>query len=157
MFAWLNGPGRNLKDPLPGSTNYLGAYDKAGNLTRLRDQAERNQGKNQEENDNDESEDSERKEEEEGLDEEGRADARSKRGPKIPKERVQDLRPYPLNNQFRSQAVLSEELREELYRQIVVRKLDVATVSAAFGVDMRRVAAVVRLKTIEKQWVTEVS
>ena len=53
--------------------------------------------------------------------------------------------------------MLSEEFREELYRQIVVRKMDLQGVSAAYGVDMRRVAAVVRLKTLEKQWIEEVS
>ena len=53
--------------------------------------------------------------------------------------------------------MLSEEFREELYRQIVVKKMDLQGVSAAYGVDMRRVAAVVRLKTVEKQWIEEVS
>jgi hypothetical protein len=35
--------------------------------------------------------------------------------------------------------------------------MDLQGVSAAYGVDMRRVAAVVRLKTVEKQWIEEVS
>src|SRR5689334_21063428 len=34
FYEWLNGPGRALKEPLPGSTNYLGAYDRYGNLIR---------------------------------------------------------------------------------------------------------------------------
>src|SRR5438876_628033 len=34
FYEWLNGPGAALKEPLPGSTNYLGAYDKYGNLVR---------------------------------------------------------------------------------------------------------------------------
>ncbi|KAI4786165.1 hypothetical protein E4T44_13938, partial [Aureobasidium sp. EXF-8845] len=74
---------------------------------------------------------------------------------KIPRERASDLRPYPLNNDFRSQAVLSEELRQEIYKKIVVEKVDLSTVSALYGVDMRRVAAVVRLKTVENNWVVE--
>lgn len=75
---------------------------------------------------------------------------------KLPKERGADLRPYPLNHDFRSQSVLSEELRVEIYKKIVDEKVDLATVSALYGVDMRRVAAVVRLKTIENNWVAEV-
>ena len=35
MFQWLNGPGAAFRDPLPGSTNYLGAYDDKGQLTRV--------------------------------------------------------------------------------------------------------------------------
>lgn len=74
----------------------------------------------------------------------------------LPRERASDLRPYPLNNDFRSQSVLSEELREEIYKKIVDEKVDLSTVSALYGVDMRRVAAVVRLKTIERNWVSQV-
>ena len=76
---------------------------------------------------------------------------------KLPKEGGADLKPYPLNNDFRSQSVLSEELRVEIYKKIVDEKVDLATVSALYGVDMRRVAAVVRLKTVENNWVAEVS
>lgn len=167
MFFWLNGPGRVFRDPLPGSTNYLGAYDRTGNLLRGRSQ----QGNEGEDGEGEEgAEDQEKIDEEEAdLTEEEReqraeqreaekaeqAERRSKGG--LPKERQSDLRPYPLNRDFRSQPVLSEELREELYKQVVTRKLDLASVSAAFEVDMRRVAAVIRLKTIEKQWVQEVS
>lgn len=105
-----------------------------------------------------------REEEEDELDEaerKARAESRAKdrlersAAQRLPRERASDLRPYPLNQNFRSEAVLSEELREELYRQIVVKKMDLQGVSAAYGVDMRRVAAVVRLKTIEKQWIED--
>lgn len=106
-----------------------------------------------------------KQEEAEGVDEAERAsraavraEARAKRIAEAripPKERLSDLYPFPLNQAFKSEAVLSEELREELYRQVVVRKMDLQGVSAAYGVDMRRVAAVIRLKTIEKQWIEE--
>lgn len=37
MWGWINSPlGYALRDPLPGSTNYLNAYDRGGNLKRLR-------------------------------------------------------------------------------------------------------------------------
>ncbi|THZ49787.1 hypothetical protein D6C90_03162 [Aureobasidium pullulans] len=149
MFSWLNGPGRVFREPLQGSTNYLSAYDRSGNLLRLRYGAEQ---ENEEEDKIDESklsdeEKAKRIEEKEAKEKEDRH--------KMPKERASDLRPYPLNNDFRSQSILSEELREELYKKIIDEKVDLSTVSALYGVDMRRVAAVVRLKAIEKNWVSE--
>lgn len=53
--------------------------------------------------------------------------------------------------------MLSPELRQELFRQVADRGADITSVSAAFGVDIRRVAAVVRLMTVEKKWIEEVS
>ena len=75
----------------------------------------------------------------------------------LPVFQQRDLRPYPLNQQFRSQAVLSEALREKIYELIVEEGIDLKSVSATFGVDIRRVAAVVRLKSLEREWVSEVS
>jgi hypothetical protein len=149
MFSWLNGPGRVFREALPGSTNYLGAYDRSGNLIRLRDGLEESEQENKVDLSklNDEEKAKYKKEKE--------AKAAEDRN-KMPRERASDLRPYPLNNDFRSQAVLSEELRQEIYKKIVVEKVDLSTVSALYGVDMRRVAAVVRLKTIESNWVAEV-
>ncbi|KAI4737571.1 hypothetical protein E4T50_11937 [Aureobasidium sp. EXF-12298] len=147
MFSWLNGPGRVFREPLPGSTNYLSAYDRSGNLTRLRAGAEQ-----EEEDKVDVSKlNAEEKAKYEQKKEAKAADDRSK----LPRERGSDLRPYPLNTDFRSQSVLSEELREEIYKKIVDEKVDLSIVSALYGVDMRRVAAVARLKTIEKNWVSE--
>lgn len=162
MAEWLAGPGFKFRRQFPGSTNYLSAYDRQGNLRRKRPTTINNRA---------EEEEREaqilKEEEEQDLDEaerkaraEGRAADRLRRvanAKRIGGERPSDLRPYPLNQNFMSQAVLSEDLREELYRQIVVKKMDLQGVSAAYGVDMRRVAAVVRLKTIEKQWIEDVS
>jgi hypothetical protein len=75
---------------------------------------------------------------------------------KLPPETAEDLRPFPLNQYFRSQPVLSEELREAIYQRV---KRDGATVSLAsveFGVSNERVGAVVRLKQMEKEWVAQV-
>jgi hypothetical protein len=145
MFAWLNGPGRVFREQLQGSTNYLSAYDRAGNLMRMRQDPEQ---------DNEDQDGEDKKMQDNGNvgGEEKAAEDRDR----LPRERAADLRPYPLNNNFRSQAVLSEELREELYKKIVHERIDLPTVSALYGVDMRRVAAVVRLKTIEKDWVLQV-
>lgn len=75
---------------------------------------------------------------------------------KLPPETAEDLRPFPLNQYFRSQPVLSEDLREAIYQRV---KKDGATVSLAsveFGVSNERVGAVVRLKQMEKEWVAQV-
>lgn len=63
-----------------------------------------------------------------------------------------DLVPFPLNKSFRSQAVLSEELREEVWSRIMTEGKSVRQVSAELGVEMARVGAVVRLLEIEKEW-----
>ncbi|KAL1957738.1 hypothetical protein VTO42DRAFT_5581 [Malbranchea cinnamomea] len=121
MFEWLNGPGAVFKNPLPGSTNYLSAYDRQGKLLRAN-----------------ESEGEERED-----------------GTSLPKESKSDRRPFPLNPYFVSESVLSEELRNRIYEDVVVRKKSVRTVSVLYGVDMRRVAAVVRLVALEKKMIAE--
>lgn len=80
----------------------------------------------------------------------------SKDDSRLPPETAEDLRPFPLNPYFRSQPVLSEDLREAIYQRV---KKDGATVSLAsveFGVSNERVGAVVRLKQMEKEWVAQV-
>lgn len=175
MMEWLNGPGKAFRDPLPSSTNYMSAYDRQGKLLRTRPprQLDGRRGHQQQVDQEVVPEEQEeglvKKEIADGLDateRQERYDARQlardrkadldARGG-LPKERQSDMRPYPLNHNFRSQPVLSEELRETIWQQVVARGLDIGTVSAAFGVDTRRVAAVVRLKTIEKQWQQDVS
>lgn len=116
MWEWINGPGAALKHPLPGSTNYLGAYDTRGQLIRG------------------------------GDSQDGR----------LPPESGDDLRPFTMNKNFRSQHVLSEEFREAIWDGVMNQKMSVAQVSRDLGVEMNRVGAVVRLKEIEKQWTKEV-
>ena len=170
MWAWLNGPGKVFRDPLPGSTNYLGAYDKRGNLLR----ASKSEGGHSRDglpdaDLNESEEEIQRRELSDGVPEDeiairaeqraerraGNQDAEARGG--IPKETTRDLRPYPLNQYFRSQSVLSEDLRQKIYELIIEQGLDLKAVSAAFGVDVRRVAAVVRLKSLEKEWIHDVS
>ena len=168
MFAWLKGPGKAFRNPLPGSSNYLGAYDKQGQLLRAR-QNEMENAK-QDDPELDEPEESiQARERRQGLsdDEIGQRSSRRQRRRVerneaeerggLAKEGPRDLRPYPLNRDFRSQPVLSQELREQIHELIADRGVDLKSVSAAFGVDIRRVAAVVRLMAVEKQWTTEVS
>ena len=160
MFRWLNGPGAVFRHPLPKSTNYLNAYDASGNLLRAGTDASLEKGKRKEKEKEDE-------EVEVGEDDDmtsrsrekaKRSDSgRGKTEPGLPRETAEDLMPFPLNRQFRSQSVLSEELKDAIYRQVAVEGRSVSNVSALLGVEMRRVGAVVRLKAVEKQWEEEVS
>lgn len=68
-----------------------------------------------------------------------------------------ELRPFPLNAHFTSESVLSEPLREEVWRRVMVEKKSVRTVSVELGIEMRRVGAVVRLVELEKQMRRDVS
>lgn len=171
MYAWLNGPGRVFENPLLGSTNYLGAYDKSGNLIRGRDnpreentnedlpsleadaEAEANDEMRERKDRTDEDkvdalEEEVQRQEKAGKSREGKDDDGA-----LSRETMEDLRPFPLNKQFRSQPVLSEELREAIYNEVVARGISLPTVSVQFGVSNERVAAVVRLKQMEKEWI----
>jgi len=122
MFEWLNGEGAILKHHIPGSTNYL---------TNLRD---RNASvASEEKSTGDHSANA-------GSSEEGALSD------------IGGNRPFPLNPLFVSESILSEELRSEIYNRVVIQKMSVRAVSVELGVDMKRVAAVVRLVELEKRW-----
>ncbi|KAF5017685.1 hypothetical protein F66182_10359 [Fusarium sp. NRRL 66182] len=63
--------------------------------------------------------------------------------------------PFPLNPLFRSQPVLDDATRELIYDKVISRGDSLKAVSAEMHIDVRRVAAVVRLKEVEKQWVAD--
>jgi hypothetical protein len=65
--------------------------------------------------------------------------------------------PFPHNPHFISSQVLSEESRELIWRKVMREGETIKAVSAEFGIDIRRVAAVVRLKEVEKDWLSKVS
>jgi hypothetical protein len=163
-----------LKEPLPSSTNYLGAYDKYGNLVRAGPGYQRGAAKPQESGETkltettneavvskEETKTPEGQESLEALEDAARKEQAEKKDEEqddsvLPPETQEDLRPFPLNQYFRSQPVLSEDLREAIYQRV---KRDGATVSLAsveFGVSNERVGAVVRLKQMEKEWVAQV-
>lgn len=60
--------------------------------------------------------------------------------------------PFPSNKYFKSQPVLSEASRELIHRRVSMDDEPIKVVSADLGVDHRRVAAVVRMKEVEKDW-----
>jgi hypothetical protein len=60
-------------------------------------------------------------------------------------------RPFPNNQNFVSEPVLSEELRNEVYSRVVTKGQSLRVVSVDLGIDMQRIAAVVRLVELEKR------
>ncbi|KAJ5417077.1 uncharacterized protein N7487_000627 [Penicillium crustosum] len=60
-------------------------------------------------------------------------------------------RPFPNNQNFFSEPILSEELRNEVYNRVVEQKKSARVVSVELGIDMKRIAAVVRLVELEKR------
>lgn len=167
FYEWLNGPGRALKQPLPGSTNYLGAYDRFGNLVRgtlpEKDTKKPEEPKGEAEGEGEAAASAEGQEAaevlEDALQEHKKEEqtAAKKDGARLQPETMEDLRPFPLNKWFRSQPVLSEDLREAIYHFVVTEGKTVALASVTFGVSNERVGAVVRLKQMEKQWIASVS
>ncbi|KAL5403345.1 hypothetical protein PMIN04_012850 [Paraphaeosphaeria minitans] len=169
FYEWLNGPGRALKQPLPGSTNYLGAYDKFGNLVRGNVAPEKTPKKPKEGEaatkegaEGEVAVTAEGQESADALDDalrqhekEEQASKKKDGVQKLPPETAEDLRPFPLNRFFRSQPVLSEELREAIYQFVVKEGKTVPLASITFGVSNERVGAVVRLKQVEKQWIAQ--
>lgn len=68
----------------------------------------------------------------------------------------QNPRPFPNNASFFSESILSEDLRNAIHAQVVEKKRSVREVSVEFGVDIKRVAAVVRLVELEKRQTEQV-
>ena len=125
---WMTTHGKNFRDPLPGSTNYLGAYNINGELIRaMYDRGDSSNGTS------------------------------TKGNKPLPREQDSDLMPFPQNRSFRSERVVNEAMREDIWKKVMKDGQSVKTVSAQLGVEMSRVGAIVRLKEIEKEWVRRVS
>jgi Eukaryotic mitochondrial regulator protein len=128
MFTWLRTRGKNFIDPVEDNTNYLTDYDRGG-FRRADETRARSKPADQQ------------------VYDEAKGELVRKRA----------RYPFPLNEHFVSQPILSEELREEIWRRVTVDKKSIRNVSVELGVEMRRVGAVVRLFELEKQWRAEVS
>ncbi|KAI0395192.1 eukaryotic mitochondrial regulator protein-domain-containing protein [Xylariaceae sp. FL0594] len=63
--------------------------------------------------------------------------------------------PFPMNSAFKSEPVLSDGTRELIWSKIMREGQPIKVVSAEYGIDIRRVAAVVRLKEVEKDWISK--
>jgi hypothetical protein len=163
--SWMNGPGAAFRKPLPGSTNYLNAYNKQGALIRQAISVKEDAAKKSKQVNAENAEELELTEQEKARREERdrelqRAAAESQASQatnqKLPPETAEDLRPFPLNRNFVSERVLSEELREMLYVNVEERGRTIRQVSADFKVSIERVAAVVRMKQMERDWLAKV-
>lgn len=135
MFAWLNTRGKNFEQPVERNTNYLTDYDRQG--FRLEDDGGFKKLEGSEAS--------------EAAGRQGDANRRGGGPLKRPRQ------PFPLNEHFISRPILSEQLREEIWKRVKVDKKSIRNVSVELGVEMRRVGAVVRLMEVEKQWRAEVS
>lgn len=129
LFRWLNGPGAVFREPRSDGVNYLTVYDSGG---RLRPDGGAVGVSDDELSD-------------EELDSESTST-----------DDTEAYQPFPMNPQFHSQPVLSEELKEAIWYMVTERGMSVRKLSATYGIDMRRVGAVLRLKEIEKRWEQEV-
>ncbi|KAF2398207.1 hypothetical protein EJ06DRAFT_532573 [Trichodelitschia bisporula] len=157
LFSWLHGPGKVFEKPLPNSTNYLSAYSKTGQLLRATQARAKQADAEPEKPESDDltPEEAEIKKRDAWLKKAAEdVDAEMGKG-RVPKESMEDLRPFPLNWEFVSQPVLSEELRDAIYRRVAEEGGSVRAASVEFGVSMERVGAVVRLKAMERQWVQQ--
>ena len=67
------------------------------------------------------------------------------------------LQVFSTNPYFRSMPVLSFEARERIWENVMKAGLPLKAVSARYSVDVRRVAAVVRLMEMEKRMEENVS
>ncbi|KJZ74328.1 hypothetical protein HIM_06334 [Hirsutella minnesotensis 3608] len=60
--------------------------------------------------------------------------------------------PFPLNPLFRSQPVLDDQTKEIIWEKVIKNGEALKAVSAEMSIDVRRIAAVVRLKEMQRQW-----
>ena len=157
MWSWFNGPGAAFRAPLAGSTNYLGAYDKAGRLIRGLDQPPARATPVDGDGADVETAAAAAATAAAAADGQRQHEASRAQTGGPPPETLEDLRPFPLNQFFRSEAVLSEPLKDEIYKRVVSQGQGVREVSMALHVEMSRVAAVVRLKTMEQEWLRQAS
>lgn len=70
----------------------------------------------------------------------------------LPPETRNDFAPFPLNRTFLSMPVLTRRFQEHIWKLVIQDGMSVREVSASVRVEMSRVAAVVRLVEIEKEW-----
>ncbi|KAF3163962.1 hypothetical protein TWF788_001270 [Orbilia oligospora] len=62
--------------------------------------------------------------------------------------------PFPTNSSFKVHPVISTEFREQIYLRMKADR-SVRRISAEVNCELERVAAVIRLKEIEKRWIEE--
>jgi hypothetical protein len=148
MYAWLATAGQNFRQPQSGyQTNYLTQYAKNTNYARRNPGDRKGTIRTNGQQSRRESQDTE---DTAALNDAAEDDSPANNS-------GFGKRPFPLNRDFFSQSVLSESLRNEVYKRVAKDKQSVRQVSAELHIDMRRVGAVVRLVEIERRMRAEVS
>lgn len=61
------------------------------------------------------------------------------------------LRPFPQNEHCRTNFIIDEDMRLEIYEKVQIEKLSAQEVSRAYGLKVPRIEAIVKLVEIEKQ------
>ncbi|KHJ30791.1 putative tyrosine phosphatase protein [Erysiphe necator] len=150
MFKWINRVGKNLKDPLHNSTNYLSAYSVSGNLRGVEERTVEHLRKVEEIK----TLIKERPDikEEKQIELNRLEEQYSLESKILPAPTRRDMMPFPANKDFISEPVLGPWLQNEIWADVMNRGLTVREVSSLRGVEMGRVAAVVRLLEVEKSW-----
>lgn len=67
-------------------------------------------------------------------------------------EYVETSNPFINNPSFKVARVLNERARELVWQKVIRDGETIKGVAAEYGIDIRRVAAVIRLKEVEKDW-----
>ncbi|KAI9726963.1 MAG: hypothetical protein M1828_000311 [Chrysothrix sp. TS-e1954] len=172
FYNWVQKVGKNFATPQQGGTNYVTCYDREGKLIRDVEAKAREQEVKEIAAENADPERKKRVDEDDesvydedsdvGEDELG-AKASAKRARSGKKEgeekkvnkRKEDLQPFPHNREFRSEPILSTAMRDEIYSRIMEKGKTIRQVSQEMQVEMKRVGAVVRMKTMEQDWIKE--
>ena len=156
FFAWLEGPGESFRDPKPNTTNYLTKYSTDGKPMKP-PRAIQARVKKANDSRQSTSEAPERTADKEALDEAAAEDNEYEQKRQASGKETAAYAwglttcPFPLNPHFVSESILSEALRLEIWKRVMVEKKSVRQVSVELGVEMRRVGAVVRLVEVEKR------
>ncbi|KAI0999654.1 hypothetical protein K3495_g8542 [Podosphaera aphanis] len=150
MFQWLSRIGQKFKEPMDDTPNYLGAYSPDGSLRRVveRVMTHRRQTERLRELIKKKPEKSEELLRE--LEEREKKFADERNTP--PELTRRDMMPFPANKDFVSEPVLGPWLQNQIWEDVMLHGMTVREVSAQRGVEMSRVAAVVRLLEVERLW-----
>jgi hypothetical protein len=148
-LEWLESSGEQYRRPTPGRPNYLRPEDGGGHQLDAQSDAAAAR------------EDSGRSSmlgdmEAQVGDEVAQSVTRRMQQAVKPSKLPPNPRPYGLNLYYRSERVLSEELKEAIYLQWAEHSASLKDISQRYFVCVERVGAVIRMKQIERNWLKEV-
>lgn len=148
--------GNNFYDPIGYTTNYLGAYMPNGLMRRVVDQSrklERDKTKLKERLEEEKDDKSRAKLMADLARVEKRIEASKGQ---VPPAKDEDNKPFPSNPLFSSQAILTDIMKDMIFKEME-EGINMRDISRRYQIDLRRVAAVYRLKLVEMEWKRDVS